>query len=510
MYYEIHRMHREDYSVSKISRELLLNRRTVTSYLSMSESQYELFLIKQFERKKGLQPFEEFVRARLEKYQDTSASQMHDWLKEKHSDFPHTSPKTIYNFVMWVRQKYNLPKISPVREYMMVEELPYGQQAQVDFGEYNLRDASGKRAKVWFFVMVLSRSRFKYVWFSEHPFTSELAILAHEKAFGCFDGIPDEIVYDQDKVFIVDENIGDLILTAAFKAYTKDRSFQLHFCRKADPESKGKIENTVKYVKQNFLYNRPFYTIETLNDDVQGWLGRTANVMPHNRTHKPPYDEWNIERPFLNPYTEFVIKPSQTTYNVRKDNAISWKGNFYVLPLGTYKGRGTQVFVKTENGEIIISHLSGNELCRHPIHTGKGQVVSNTDLRRDKLGSIEELIQQVSQLFDAPQQAMPFLRGIHAEKPRYIRDQLTSIRHTIEKHDKQTINDALAYCSQNSIYSAVDFKVVVEQKTRNKTPVPDPVIVRLNPLTGSLSHNASIKPATSKITEYQSLMQNKN
>jgi transposase len=112
----------------------------------------------------------------------------------------------------------------------------------VDFGEYNLRDVNGKRVKVWFFVMVLSRSRFKYVWFSEHPFTSELAIGAHEKAFGCFGGIPDEIVYDQDKVFIVDENKGDLILTDGFRAYTKERSFQLHFCRKSDPESKGKIE----------------------------------------------------------------------------------------------------------------------------------------------------------------------------------------------------------------------------------------------------------------------------
>ncbi|MEI6750811.1 MAG: IS21 family transposase, partial [Bacteroidota bacterium] len=510
MYYEIHRMYREDYSVSKISRELLLNRRTVSSYLSMSESQYELLLINQSERKKELQPYEVFVKTRLEKHQDTSASQMHDWLKEKYSDFPYTSPKTVYNFVMWVRQKYNLPKISPGREYMIVEELPYGQQAQVDFGEYNLRDVNGKRVKVWFFVMVLSRSRFKYVWFSEHPFTSELAILAHEKAFGCFGGIPDEIVYDQDKVFIVDENKGDLILTDGFRAYTKERSFQLHFCRKSDPESKGKIENAVKYVKQNFLYNRPFYTIETLNDDVQGWLSRTANAMPHNRTMKPPYDEWILEKPFLNPYTEFILKPLQTAHTVRKDNAISWKGNFYVLPLGTYKGQGTQVNVKTENGEIILSHLSGNELCRHTISSGKGQVVSNTDLRRDKLGSIEELMQKVSQLFDDPRQAMPFLRGIHGEKPRYMRDQLTSIRHTIEKHDKQAINEALGFCRQNSIYSAIDFKTVVEQKTRNKTTLTEPVIVRLNPLTGSLSPNATTKPATSKITEYQSLMQKKN
>lgn len=147
----------------------------------------------------------------------------------------------------------------------MVEETPYGMQAQVDFGEYNLRDSHGKRIKVFFFTIVLSRSRYKYVWFSVERFMAETAILAHESAFIFIGGIPDVIVYDQDRVFIVDENKGDIILTDRFKAYTRERKFKLHFCRKSDPESKGKVENVIKYVKQSFLYNRPFEDIEVLN-----------------------------------------------------------------------------------------------------------------------------------------------------------------------------------------------------------------------------------------------------
>jgi hypothetical protein len=510
-YYEIHRLFREDYTISQISRELVLNRRTVRSYLAMNESEYEQFINNQSDRKKDLLIFEEFVKARLEQYQDTSASQMHDWLKEKHLSFPRVSPKTIYNFVMWVRQKYNLPKISPVREYMIVEELPYGKQSQVDFGEYNMRDGNHKRIKVWFFLMVLSRSRFKYVWFSDQPFTSELAIEAHEKAFACFEGIPDEIVYDQDKVFIVDENRGDLILTDAFRAYTKESSFTLYFCRKADPQSKGKIENSVRYVKQNFLYNRPFYNIETLNDEAIAWLGRTANIMPHGRTMKSPYDEWIIEKPFLKPYMGFVIQPSQIKlYTVRKDNAISWKGNFYALPLGTYKGRGSEVGVKKENGQIVISDRSGKELCRHTIPGGKGQVVTNTDLRRDKRGAIDELIEQVSQMFDDIQSARQYLEAIHDRKPRYIRDQIILIRQTFEIYDKQTLNEALAYCWQNSIYSAVDFKSVIKQNTRNNTQHSEAVIIRKNPLINTALQNATVIPSKSKITDYEKLMQNKN
>jgi len=151
---------------------------------------------------------------------------------------------------MWVRQKHHLPKTCPSRDYEAVEELPYGQQAQVDFGEYNLRNSLRKHIKVWFFTMVLSRSRYKYVLFSETPFTSFSAIEAHEKAFAFFRGITKEIVYDQDKVFLSDENKGDLLLTRAFKDYCREHTFRLYFCRKADPESKGKVENVVKYVKQ--------------------------------------------------------------------------------------------------------------------------------------------------------------------------------------------------------------------------------------------------------------------
>ena len=178
--------------------------------------------------------------------------------------------------------------------------------------------------------------------------------------------------------------------------------------------------------------------------------------------------------------------------------------------MGTYNGRGSQVYIKKENDKIIISDLTDKELCRHPISSGKGQVVTNTNLRRDNSGAIEEIIGQVSKMFDNPQIARQYLEAIHGEKPRYIRDQITLIRQTIEKHEQQTVNEALAYCCSNCIYSAVDFKAVVEQKTRNKEIVIEPVITRVNPLSGSLSTNATIKPNTSKIIDYQILMQNKN
>lgn len=240
MYHQIHQLDRDGYSVFKISEMLEINRRTVKKYLAMSEQEYEAFLISQSDRKKELLPYERFVFERLQLYGNTSAAQMHDWLKEHHAHFPKVNPKTVFNFVHWVRSKYNLPVIATTRQYEVVEELPYGKQAQVDFGEYIMRSSAHKSVRVFFFVMMLSRSRQKFIWFSNRYFTSEMAVLAHEMAFEYFQGVPEEIVYDQDKVFIVSENKGDIILTQSFRAYVREKSFKLHFCRKSDPESKGK------------------------------------------------------------------------------------------------------------------------------------------------------------------------------------------------------------------------------------------------------------------------------
>jgi len=511
MYHEIHKMDREGFSFSKISRKLIIDRRTVKFYLSMNEGQYEQFHTEHIEKKRELEPYEEFVKSKLETYQETSAAQMHDWLKEHYPKLPAVTAKTVYNFVMWVRQKHHLPKISPPRDYEAVEELPYGQQAQVDFGQYNLRNGLGKRIKVWFFTMVLSRSRYKYVFFSDTPFTSYTAIEAHERAFAFYGGITKEIVYDQDKVFLTDENKGDLLLTSAFKDYCRERAFRLYFCRKADPESKGKVENVVKYVKQNFLYNRPFSDVALLNTESLAWLGRTANALVHAGTQKIPYDEWCTERGSLNPFIAIPLQPPSILYTARKDNTISWKGNFYTLPSGTYKGRGTQVKVLKDNAFIVISDRADKHLCTQTISAGKGNLVRNTDHKREKSAGITQMITDISSMFSSPEQAISYMESIRLEKPRYVRDQLILLKQTIENADTQTIDNTLQYCLQMKVYSANDFKSVAAGLLQKRSWEKSTTLTsRINPLNGKSPSAAFCQPMQSAIADYEVLMQNEN
>ena len=192
MYHQIQLLHAEGYSLAKISSIVGVNRRTVKRYLGMTEKEFEGFQDSISDRKKQLLPYEQFVKGRLKLYQDTSAAQMHDWLKEHYEDFPSVNPKTVYNFVHWVRRKHNLPIVAESREYETVPEAEYGKQAQVDFGVYTMRTSTDSRVKVFFFAMMLSRSRYKYVWFTLRNFTTELAVFAHEKAFEFFEGIAEE------------------------------------------------------------------------------------------------------------------------------------------------------------------------------------------------------------------------------------------------------------------------------------------------------------------------------
>src|SRR5690606_6207909 len=140
LYHLIHQMSREGHSTRRISEHFGLNWRTVKRYLSMDERTFTEELEGGRTRGKVLDPYEGFVREKLSLYPETPAAQLHDWLKEHHPDFPHVNQKTVFSSVQHIRDKHNIPRNGePGREYMAVEELPYGRQGQADFGFYNMR-----------------------------------------------------------------------------------------------------------------------------------------------------------------------------------------------------------------------------------------------------------------------------------------------------------------------------------------------------------------------------------
>ncbi len=507
MYYEVQRLIREGLSFIAISKALGMDRRTVKRYSRMSEADYASFLGSKEIRDKLLTPYESFVRDKLSAHPAVSAAQMHDWLKEYHPDFVHIAPKTVYNFVMALRQKYNIPLEEVGREYFVVEELPYGQQAQADFGHYILRGTEDRRKRIHFFVMMLSRSRMKFVQFSDAPFTTRMAIDAHEEAFRFFSGIPSEVVYDQDRLFLVEERMGELLLTQEFKDYVFEQEFQLHFCRKADPQSKGKVENVVKYVKNNFLYARSWYDLQTLQGQAMAWLQRTGNAMPHSTTRKIPLEEWQNEQPHLRQWVSVKILPSCILRTVRKDNTFAYLGNFYSVPQGTFKTKDTMVRIWLREEELHVHDTEGVFLCKHAIAESKGNTVINTDHKRDKSLKLKVLLTQTASLFLNPGLAMQYFEMIRKQRSRYLRDQVQAIQKVIEGKNKQLVADVLQKCIEKKYVGAVIFRELVAFHESEKSYLAPPT-GKVILLDTTNNKKANIQPDKSDLSTYEEAFEN--
>lgn len=466
MYYDIHKKEFLGLKPSQIATMLGMDARTVKKLLAMSEQDYSAYLDVLKCRSKKLAPYEQFVRDRLQDYPLATSAQVKDWLMEFHPELKSLCDKTVYNFVLYVREEHNIPRVFECRDYQMVQTLPYGKQVQVDFGEFHMTDMEGHRKKVHFMAMVMARSRYKFVIFQDRPYTAEDACLAHDKAFEYIGGYPEEVVYDQDKVFLTKENAGDLILTETFSQYSSGKPFRLHFCRKSDPQSKGKIENVVRYVKYNFLRGRKFHDIYVLNGQALEWLERTANEKIHSTTRRIPREEWLIEITHLQPLQHlYEPKQERPLYHVRKDNTISYKGSYYALPFRTYKGASTQVSVELQDDELIIFDTTKQEIVRHKVSMMKGVLVKNTNQYRDTSTKITEKINQVAQYFSHTDKATEYFERIRKEMPRYTRDQLKIIETQCKQYAQADLDAALDYCLENAIIKATDFATALKSLT---------------------------------------------
>jgi transposase len=223
----------------------------------------------------------------ITRHPEINGAIIYDHLLETYRDFS-PSKRTVRLYVCNLRETEGIPAPVKIRQYSEVEELPFGFQGQVDLGQKVMKDANGKNVRVYVFAMVLSCSRYKFVCFQVDPFTAQTFCEAHDRAFKYFGGRPTELVYDQDRVMVVSENSGDIIFTEAFENYKNYAGFSVHLCRGYDPESKGKVEAVVKYVKCNFLSCRVFHGIAALNSAGLAWLDRTGNGQIHETTKMVP------------------------------------------------------------------------------------------------------------------------------------------------------------------------------------------------------------------------------
>ena len=249
----------------------------------------------------------------------------------------------------------------------------------------------------------------------------------------------------------------------------------IRMCRGADPESKGKIENAVKYVKGNFLSHRLYVDDGILNGSCLDWLERTANAKVHGTTKLVPAEVFKEEREYLRPLPVCdQAKRPVVCRTVRKDNTIIYDSNRYSVPLGTYTTQ-PEVRIETRDGMLYIQTLFGEPICEHRISSGRGLLIQSQSHRRDRTSKLDKLLEELDADLDG--KATDFLTKIRTDKSRYARDQFRLIRSLLDQYGLEAALEAIGFCQRGKLYSANTMRDYLEHRAAlSGKPQPIPSV----------------------------------
>jgi transposase len=165
-------------------------------------------------------------------------------------------------------------------------ECAAGEQAQVDFGTgAPVIGSDGKRRKTYVFRVVLSYSRKAY---SEATFTqtTDDFLRCLENALVYFGGPPKTLIIDNLKAAVAHPDWFDPELTPKVQAFCQHYGTVILPTKPYMPRHKGKVESSVKYVKNNALKGRSFTSLEEQNRFLLDWERTVADTRIHGTTKR--------------------------------------------------------------------------------------------------------------------------------------------------------------------------------------------------------------------------------
>ena len=358
---EIRNDYKKGLSYKEIARKYNIDPRTAKKY-SNSDSKPIYRLSKPKSSK--LNPHKALVDVLLEEA-PYSAVRIHEKLIEQGCDLKYT---VVREYVK--SKKKDLNERATVR----FETLP-GLQGQVDWGFFeNYRVfENGEYKKLYCFLMILGYSRMRYIEFVTDMSTSTL-IRCHINAFRYFGGYPEEILYDNMKQVVVKRLLkqDDSQLNKQFEDFAGFYGFKPILCRPYRGQTKGKVERTVKYVRENFMVGIKYSSLDDLNLQSVAWCMKVNNKV-HGTTNERPIDRLKLES--LSPLKREYIIDKINLRRVEKDCLISYSGNKYSVP-SEYVGKDVAVIV-LEN--MLAAYFQGKQISLHKLSYSKNTMNVNKE-----------------------------------------------------------------------------------------------------------------------------------
>ncbi|WP_368670659.1 IS21 family transposase, partial [Myxococcus sp. AM011] len=151
-----------------------------------------------------------------------------------------------------------------------------GEEAQVDWGSFGKVQVGRATRTLSCFVLVLGHSRAMYARFFLGQ-TMECFLQGHVQAFEALGGVPRSLLYDTLKSVVL-ERAGDAI---RFHPRVLEAAGHYHFapkpCAPYRGNEKGKVERTIRYLRDSFFAARSFHGLDDLNRQLTRWVDEVAH-----------------------------------------------------------------------------------------------------------------------------------------------------------------------------------------------------------------------------------------
>lgn len=361
---------RQGLSISRISEITDFDRKTIRKYLR--DTGTPVYGPRAL-RKSILDPYRLFIEEKL-KVGIWNCVVLHRLLREQGYQGGYTAVK---RYLRPLRQEAD--RVA-VRRF----ETAPGHQGQVDWGDLGeVTQAEGNKKRISAFVLTLGHSR---AMFADLTTDQKLPTLLrmHERAFAELGGVPEEILYDNMKTVVqktltlgADER-GEIRWNPAFLDFARYWGFTPRLCRPYRPQTKGKVEAGVKYLRRNFLCGREAESVEDLASQLRVWLREVANARTHGTTHRIVSEAWQAEKAHLQPLGTRSPYPfvEEERRRVSQDAYVAFRTNLYAAP---WQSAGKEVCVQLV-GEQIHLLRDRQTLAIHTLCTGRHQRIEEKAL----------------------------------------------------------------------------------------------------------------------------------
>lgn len=332
--FEIHRLKNEGLNIQKIGKKLRIDWKTVRKYLENPDPPKHVV-----NRPGKLDLFKEEIDRLLKKDEDVSAVV----IKQRLDKMGFNGGLTIVKGYLQTIRKKNFQQA-----YIRFESKP-GKQMQIDWGHFGCLSYDGAKRKLYVLAVIECHSRMLYVEFT-HSQKQEVLHQCLINALIFFGGSPEEIVVD-NMLTAVTERQGSLIrFNERFLDFLRPFKIVPRACNVRSPQEKGKVENSIKYIRRNFWPLRTFTDLRDVQIQAMHWLDTIANKRIHQTTGERPNERF--ARDMLNSLPDFSSDYRETCcLKVYKDFAVRFDGNVYSVPPWIV---GKDVILKADLSKITI------------------------------------------------------------------------------------------------------------------------------------------------------------